>query len=132
MKITAFDPVIASKQNEELIALFEELGFERRHNSVGEAAEANTSFRTVRLKHPDGFHLDVSHTDRVERDEMSIRINVDNFDEAFALLEKYGFVQLGDRINTGSSIANTMEAPSGMRISLCHHIKKNEQGRNGT
>ena len=123
MKITAFDPVISSKQSEEVIALFEELGFERRHHSVGESLDENVSFRTVRLKHPDGFHLDVSRTDRLERDEMCIRINVDNFEEAVALFESHGFVQLGDVINTGSAIANVMDAPSGFRISICHHIK---------
>ena len=125
MKITAFDPVIASKQNEEVIALFEALGFERRHNSIGEGAEENIAFRTVRMKHPDGFHVDVSHTDRIERDEMCIRINVDNFEEAYKFLTERGFKNpKGDHtVDTKTNKSACLISPSGFAFDLCQHIK---------
>ena len=39
MKITSFNPLIVTKDAESAIALFEELGFERRHTKQGIGAD---------------------------------------------------------------------------------------------
>ena len=36
MKITTFNPLILTKEADNIIALFEELGFEKRHNKEGD------------------------------------------------------------------------------------------------
>ena len=53
-------------------------------------------------------------------------MNVDNFDEAKAILEEDGFTNSqGDKITyTPSSKATMMISPSGYAINLAEHIKK--------
>ena len=53
MKITSFNPLIITKDAENSVALFEELGFEKRHNKTGE------DFSSNRMKDANGFHIDV-------------------------------------------------------------------------
>ena len=61
MKITSFNPMILTKKPEEVIALFEALGFEHRHPKTGETGngENNLNFSSVRMKDANGFHVDV-------------------------------------------------------------------------
>ena len=60
MKITTFNPLIITKDPEPTIKLFEELGFERRHTKEGIGDDSVTD---VRMKHPNGFYVDVSSGD---------------------------------------------------------------------
>lgn len=60
MKITSFNPLIATKDAASAIKLFEELGFERRHTKEGIGKDSVTD---VRMKDLNGFHLDVSQGD---------------------------------------------------------------------
>ena len=53
MKITSFNPLIASGKQEDYIELFQELGFEKRHNKVSGVSE---DISTVRMKDASGFH----------------------------------------------------------------------------
>ncbi len=124
MKITAFNPQIVSKDPEPVVSLFEELGFEKRHikKNIGDIGVTD-----IRMKDPNGFYLDVSHVDLGQPiDAVTIRMNVDNFDEAYQFFLSHGFVNaFGDHIaETGSSRNVLMASPSGLKITLIQHIKK--------
>ena len=124
MKITTFDPVIVTKDADSIISLFEALGFERKHAPTNEINGYTVT--SNRMKHPDGYHVDiVSTTAEKDRDEMVIRMNVDDFEEAYNILEANGFknVHGNETIDVKSSKAATLVAPSGFRISVVKHIK---------
>ena len=126
MKITSFNPGPITGNAEAAIALFEALGFERRHTKTGINDEDIT---TVRMKDANGFHVDVTQVDHFPRDIMAIRMNVDDFDEAYEFLTARGFKNAqGDKVtDTGSSHATMMVSPSGFAINLIKHIRKEEQ-----
>lgn len=126
MKITTFDPLIISPKAEDAIQLFEALGFERTHAPVT-SLEAG-DIRSIRMKHPNGYHLDVADVDRLPADKTYIRMNVDNFAEAYDILVAHGFTNTrGDKtIDTKSSKAAVMVSPSGFTISLVEHIKNHD------
>jgi len=127
MKITSFNPLIITKDAESVIALFEELGFERRHKKTG--INENVESVRMRLENEDGkiFHVDVASVP-VPQDMTSIRMNVDDFDEAYKMLEDKGFKNAqGDRVtDTGSSRSTLMVSPSGFSISITKHIKDHD------
>lgn len=56
----------------------------------------------------------------------AIRMNVDDFDEAYRLLAEHGFKNFyGDRVvENPSSRSAVMLAPSGFAINLVQHIRK--------
>ena len=118
MKITSFDPMIITDIASNLITLFEDLGFERTHNKVGD------DFLGNRMKHPDGFHVDIVDA-ATPQTLTTIRMNVDDFDEAYELLTSRGFtvVQGGSVTDTGSSRSVMMVSPSGFTITIVKHIK---------
>ena len=126
MKITTFDPMIITKDQESLVALFEALGFERRHQKSG---INDTDINSIRMRYdtPDGkaFHVDIVSAP-VPRDITSIRMNVDNFDEAFAMLKEKGLINTqGDKITeTPTSKSTMMASPSGFTITVAEHLKK--------
>ena len=123
MKISSFNPLIMSPKADELIALFEELGFERRHTKTND-----DGITDVRLKSEGGFHVDVSSLDKLPQDVMSIRMNVDDFDEAYKFLTDRGFKNTqGDKISESPSGKGTaMVSPTGFIIALSHHIKNHK------
>ena len=128
MQITSFNPLIVTKDSESVIALFEALGFERRHMKTGINDKDITSVR-MRYTGEDGkvFHVDVTNAP-VPQDITSIRMNVRDFDEAYRMLEEKGFVNAqGDKItNTGSSKSTMMVSPSGFSISIAEHIRNHD------
>lgn len=127
MKITSFNPNIVTKDAQEVIALFEALGFEKQHNLEGFANdEAN---RLVRMKHPDGFYVDITENPQIPQTVTEIRMNVDNFEEAYEMLEAKGFrnIRDGQIIETPSSRMAIMASPTGFGIDLVKHIKKEER-----
>ncbi len=128
MKITSFNPLIVTKDAENVIKLFEALGFERRHKKTGINDEDITDVR-MRYTGEDGkvFHVDVTSVP-VPKDIPTIRMNVDNFDEAHEMLKANGFVNAqGDRITeTGTSRSTMMVSPSGFSISISQHIKNHD------
>jgi hypothetical protein len=116
-----------TKNGDPLIKLFEELGFAVIHKKENiDGVETN---RSARMKNPDGFYIDVSETQSVPQETTLIRINVDNFDEAYDMLKDKGFVNVnGDHIiKTDSSIAAVMVSPSGFAVDIIKHIKKDSQ-----
>ena len=127
MQITSFNPLIVTKDAESVIALFEALGFERRHTKTG----INGHITSVRMRYTneDGkvFHVDVTQAP-VEKDITTIRMNIRDFDEAYQMLKDKGFVNAqGDRItHTGSSESTMMVSPTGFSISITEHIRDHE------
>jgi len=123
MKITTFNPMIITKDSESIINLFQDLGFEIRHEKSGLNDEGITD---VRMKDANGNHIDVVQLERVPQDIMQIRMNVDDFDEAYELLTAHGFKNTqGDKISESPSGKGTsMISPSGFLIALSHHKKK--------
>ena len=128
MTITSFNPLIVTKDAESVIALFEALGFERRHTKTGINDKDITDVR-MRYTGEDGkvFHVDVTSAP-VPQDITTIRMNVRDFDEAYGLLEGKGFRNAqGDRItNTGSSKSTMMVSPSGYSISVSEHLRNHD------
>ena len=129
MTITSFNPLIVTKDAESAIALFEALGFERRHAKTGINDEDITSV-VMRYTGEDGkvFHVSITSAP-VPQDITSIRMNVRDFDEAYRMLEKKGFKNAqGEQVtDTGSSKATMMVSPSGFSISVIEHIRKEEK-----
>ena len=124
MKITSFNPQILVKDADSVIKLFEELGFEKRHDQEG-IGEMNVE--GIRMKDERGFYVDISIPNvDLPRDMVAIRMNVDNFDEAYELLCSRGFKNFyGDKtVDTESSKSAMMISPSGFGINLIQHIKK--------
>ena len=124
MKITTFNPMIVTKDAAPIIALFEALGFEQRHHKTG---INDSDIHTTRMTDASGFHVDVAEA-HVERDITTIRMNVDDFDEAIAFLTEKGFRNAqGERVtDTKSSRATMMVSPSGFTINVVQHIKEHD------
>lgn len=124
MKITTFNPLIATNNAEDVIKLFEELGFEKRHAPV--AALENGEIQDTRLKDANGNYVDVADAKDLPADQTIIRMNVDDFAEAYDILEKHGFKNTrGDRaIVSETSLSATMVSKSGVTISLINHRKE--------
>ena len=124
MKITTFNPQIITKDAEAVAKLFEELGFKKRHNPKGIGELDVTG---IRMKDSGGFYLDISQPDlQMPQDLTTIRMNVDNFAEAYELLTAHGFKNFyGDQtVGTRSSESAIMISPSGFVINLVQHIKE--------
>ena len=125
MKITSFNPQIITKDADALVKLFGELGFEKSHKQEGIGEMDVTG---IRLKDSNGFHLDISQPDALPPgpDLVAIRMNVDNFDEAYKLLVSHGFKNFyGDNTaKTQTSKSAIMISPSGFVINLIQHIKQ--------
>ena len=124
MKITTFNPQIITKDAEPIVKLFEKLGFEKRHNPKG---IGELDVEGIRMKDAGGFYLDISEPNvDLPQDMVGIRMNVDDFDEAFKILQEHGFRNVyGEKtVETKSSRSAMMISPSGFGINLIQHIKK--------
>ncbi len=124
MKITTFNPQIITKDAEAVVQLFEAMGFQRRHTKEG---IGDLHVTGIRMKDANGFYLDISQSDGLPVDCIeAIRMNVDDFDEAFRLLTDRGFKNFyGDRaVENPTSRSAVMVAPSGFVINLVQHIRK--------
>lgn len=127
MEITTFNPMILSKNADEIIKLFEELGFERKHqvNNID-----SKDISSTRMKDANGFHVDVARVESMERDMTTMRMNVRDFDEAYEFLKSRGFKNIrGEDHSVESKSARSclMIAPSGFSIQLTQHIRKEDQ-----
>lgn len=124
MKITTFNPQIITKDAESIVGLFEALGFEKQHNPKG-IGELNVE--GIRMQDDNGFYLDISSPQiKLPQDITVIRMNVDDFDEAYKLLMLHGFKNFyGDKtVKTNSSESALMISPSGFAINLIQHKSK--------
>ena len=124
-KITTFNPLIVTKDAEPVIALFEGLGFERRH--VKEDISIN-NVTDVRMKDANGHHVDIVQG---ESEWTMIRMNVDDLEEAIAFLEARGFhkarhAAANDTVDTGSSKFNIMVSESGFIFAVSQHTLESD------
>ena len=125
-KITGFNPLIATKGAESAISLFEALGFEKRHTKEGVGEDNATD---VRMQDANGFHVDVARVESLEKDMATMRMNVHDFDEAYAFLKARGFKNArGEDHAIESKYARSclMVAPSGFTIQLTRHIRNHD------
>lgn len=96
MKITGFNRSILTNHSDDVIRLFEEMGFEIHHQDMNPEGIVSGS---VRLQNAGGFAVDVTGTDHFRQDITVIRMNVDDFDEGYRLLQSHGFQNaLGDDV----------------------------------
>ena len=126
MKISSVGTLIVSPKKEEYLKLFKELGFEEEH--VKSDIEGGANVNTV-LKDAKGNRIDISSTQKLDKDLTSLRINVDNFEEALEYFTKNGFVNTrGDKITETSSSTDTfLISPTGLGITLAQHKVDNNQ-----
>lgn len=122
MKITSFNPLIVTKDAESVIALFEALGFERRHTKEDIGLNDVTD---VRMKDANGFHVDIAEG---SGEWTMIRMNVDDLEEAIAFLEARGFHRARheaahETVDTGTSRFNIVVSASGFIFAVSQHTK---------
>lgn len=121
MKITTFNPIVITPKSDEVVKLFEELGFEKRHHNEEIEDRIGT-----RMKDANGFYIDVVQKDEAAQDLVVIRMNVDNFDEAHDILAAHGFKD-GPRLNDVNSAKSMgMISPSGFVIGVVEHKKDHD------
>ena len=131
MKITTFNPQIMTKNADPVVKLFEELGFEKSHDQL-EIGELKVE--GIRMKDANGFHVDVSVANvsnsiteqALPHDMVAIRMNVDDYDEAYSLLKKHGFTNVygEETVKAKTSKSAVLISPSGFAINVVQHIKK--------
>lgn len=121
MRITTFDPIVITSKSDDIVKLFEDLGFERRHHNT-EVDDRHS----IRMKNEDGFHVDVVQNDELQKDNMVIRMNVDNFEEARDILLAHGFKESPRFLDLKSAKAVGMISPSGFVIGLVEHKKDHD------
>ncbi len=126
MTITTFNPMILSKNADEIIKLFEELGFEKRHQVDG---VDDKDISSVRMTDANGFHVDIARVESMERDMSTIRMNVRDFDEAYDYFIGKGFTNPGGdhTVESASAKSCLLISPSGFSIQLTQHIRKDEE-----
>ncbi len=124
MKITTFNPLIVSQNADDIISLFEELGFEKRHTPIVDTGDRKVT--RTRMQDANGFHVDISKVDAIPRDLTAIRMNVDNFREAYDLLTARGFTKAPgvEEVDLEKAKALLMVSPSGFAIEVIEHIKE--------
>ena len=76
------------------------------------------------MKNESGFYVDIANV-QVPQDLTLIRMNVDNFDEAYEFLLSKGFTNPrgGHTVDTKTNKSCMMKSPSGYAFDLCQHIK---------
>ena len=123
MTITSFNPLILTTDPENTIKLFEALGFERKHTK--DDLEGREDIVGVRMKDGNGFYVDISKVETIPRDMTAIRMNVDNFREAYDLLTAHGFKKAPgiEEVDLETARALLMVSPSGFAIEVIEHIK---------
>ena len=122
MKITEFSPMVVSPNADEIIKLFEDLGFEKEHAKEG----IEDRITSVTMTNENDFTMTIANSNHLKTDLLMIRMNVDNFDEAYKTLIEHGFVNpRGDQVTeTPTSKSTLLYSPSGFGINITEHIKK--------
>jgi len=124
MKFTSFNPLIVTSKGEDTVKLFEALGFEKQHINKDVGGIGVTNYT---MKDANGFKVDVADAPNTKQDITLIRMNVDDFDEAFKFLTDKGFKNVSGRIvETKASKSVMMVSPTGFGFDLCHHIKDHD------
>ena len=130
MTITTFNPMIISSNADEIIRLFEALGFEKKHEVDNIDNKDITSIRMA-YTNEDGkkFHVDVAQA-QVPQDMTTMRMNMRDFDEAYEFLKARGFRNARGEdhvVESASARSCLMFSPSGFSIQLTQHIRKEDR-----
>ena len=123
MKITSFSPLIMTNDSESVGKVLEALGFTKRHEKRDATENHDSGFR---MKDAGGHGVSIAQVNQIPRDMLAVQMNVDDFDEAMALLKSHGFTNMrgeGSVIDTGSSKTAVMVAPSGFAVNVVYHVK---------
>ena len=126
MKISTFNPQIFTNKEDKIVELFEELGFKVRHDRK-EIGDLNAE--GIRMQDSNGFNLDISVSDvELPKDMVGIRMNVDDFDEAYKCLLDHGFTNIygSEVVDTKHSKSAVLISPTGFGINLVKHKKEKE------
>lgn len=127
MTITSFTPMILSKDADNIVKLFEEMGFEKKHQNDN---IDNKDISSISMKDANGFSLTVARVESMEKDMTTMRLNVRDFDEAYEFLKDHGFKNArGEDKAVESKYAKSclMISPSGFSIQLTQHIRKEDR-----
>ena len=124
MNITTFNPLILTSKADENIKLFEDLGFEKRHAPSVDLGNGNVVTCT-RMKNANGLYVDIADIKTMPQDMTIMRMNVDDFDEAYGIMTKNGFKASREKpIETETNKSIGMKSPTGIMFDLCQHIKE--------
>ena len=124
MKITGFNPSGLTSKPDDLVRLFEELGFEKSHSDDAEEGIVSGS---ARMKYGDAFRLDITSTNHFPKDKTLIRMNVDDIEEAYQFMLSHGFHNAlggGVIIEAEHFRGAHMVSPSGFEIMVMQHIRR--------
>ena len=123
MKITGFRPILITKDAENAVKLFEDLGFKRRHNKKN---IEDGQFESIIMRDDDGNRMVVLESKNTVKDIVAVSVSVDNFQEAYDFFIAHGFVNSrGEKVtNTSSSASTMLLSPSGFPVMLSQHIRK--------
>ena len=123
MKITGIRPLIATKDPESVIKVFEALGFERRHHRTG---IENGENELVVMQDADGHRVNIASSQTVPQDLTGISMNFDDFEEAYDFFMSKGFVNpRGGKVTDVKAARGTiLFAPSGFAVTVNEHIKE--------
>ncbi len=126
MKITSFNPFIMTANADELVSLYEDLGFKTAHHSVNMVN--NKEINNYTMRDDEGHQVDISDMPGISHDMVSIRVNVRDFKEAYNFFMERGFknIDTDNILNTGSAHIATLLSPSRFLISIAEHIRKDE------
>jgi len=125
MKITSFNPMIITNRAEEVLKVFEQWGFYKKHAPTLTMA-SGTEFTDYRLQSEEGFYMDVAAIDMpLPMEVPAIRINVDDFDEAYRMLTEVGYkpTHEGAFMENEHSKSVALVGPIGFTIYLVQHKK---------
>ena len=126
MKITSFEPYILVKDAEPVVQLFQDLGFEKRHRTEG---MSDLNLTGIVMCDANNYRVSIVQSADLPRESLTgIRVNVDDFDEAYEFLTSRGFIEApgGKEVDTGSARTILMMAPSHFLIALIQHIKDHD------
>ena len=120
MKITNFSTLVVTENVDNLVDVFKEFGFSQTHKKDGIDDVRVTSNI---LEDEDGHMISIASAP-VPNDITALRMNVDNFDEAYDILKNKGFNQASEPEDTGTSKTVLMVSKKGFSINLVHHYNK--------
>ena len=120
MKLKNIYPAIVTANPEKVIAFHEKMyGFKVIHKIENNLNMGDCEYV---LENPDGFRLDVIQSD-VQNDFHTMRVNVDDFDEALAAYQAEGFaVVVGPETNQSFRRA-LLCRENGTKFMLMQHLK---------
>ena len=102
---------------DEVVSLFEALGFEKKHAPVTDTGKRDV--RSFRMKHPEGYHVDVSANQAPSSEKKY---------EAYDIFMAHGFTNTrgNGTLDTKSAREATLVSPSGFKLALVQHIKNHD------